>query len=80
MGTTKPESPPWTGLPAAGPMLRPKDAWAYVGFKKSEYYRQIAEGKLPKPIKMTDDGYTVATPRAWLDAFIAARAAKGGSE
>jgi len=67
---------PWANIPPSGPLLRPKDAAAYLGYSTRWYYALAAKGDLPSPIRMAD-GKTAASavPRPWLDAVIAARAA-----
>lgn len=66
---------PWASIPAAGPLLRPKDAAEYLGYSKSHFYALVERGELPKPIKI-GRGFNAATgvPRPWLDAVIADRA------
>ena len=60
---------PWKGVVAAGPLLRPDEAAKYVGFSTPHYYRMVARGLLPKPIKVGERATGV--PRPWLDAVIA---------
>ncbi|SLJ88352.1 hypothetical protein SAMN06295987_101792 [Novosphingobium mathurense] len=65
---------PWAGLPATGPLLRPKAAAEYLGCSVSAYYASAARGELPAFIKMGRGHFgSVAVPRPWLDAVIAAR-------
>lgn len=72
MNTTK----PWDDIPPTGPLLRPKDAAAYLGYSKAWYYALASRGDLPSPIQMgRGQGAATAVPRPWLDAVIAARAA-----
>ncbi len=67
---------PWEGLPPVGPLLRPKDAAAYLGYSLGHFHALVAKGELPQPIRM-GRGQTAATaiPRHFLDAVIADRAA-----
>ena len=69
-------SKPWQGVPATGPMLRPKDAAAYLGYSVSQFYSLAAQGFVPQPIRI-GPGHNggAGVPRPWLDALIAARAA-----
>jgi predicted DNA-binding transcriptional regulator AlpA len=72
------DAPPWAGVPASGPMLRPADGARYIAYSLSSYYRGVARGQLPKPIKMGQGGFNAASaiPQAWLDAVIADRASR----
>ncbi len=65
---------PWHGLPVTGPILRQRDASAYMGVSRSTFYRLVAEGSLPKPISLTANAK--GFPRPWLDAVLAAWAAE----
>lgn len=51
-----------------GPLLRPKDAAAYIGVSKSTFYRMIGERLIPRPLRII--GNTTGFPKAWLDHFI----------
>ena len=66
--------PPWHGLPVTGPILRQRDASAYMGVSRSTFYRLLAEGSLPKPISLTANAK--GFPRPWLDAVLASWAAE----
>lgn len=65
---------PWHGLPVTGPILRQRDASAYMGVSRSTFYRLVSEGALPKPINLTANAK--GFPRPWLDAVLAAWAAQ----
>jgi hypothetical protein len=73
------EASPWARVPASGPMLRPAEGARYIGCSLSSYYRGVARGQFPKPIKMGHGGFNAATaiPLPWLNAVIADRAARG---
>ena len=66
---------PWAALPPTGPLLRPAEAAAYLGYSVSQYYALAAKGVLPAAIRI-GPGHNGAAgvPRPWLDATIAARA------
>lgn len=66
---------PWEGLPTKGPLMRPKDAAAYLGYSRGHFAALVAKGELPPLIRM-GRGRTAATavPRDHLDAVIADRA------
>lgn len=57
--------------PVEGPLLRPNDAAKYLGFGRSTYWRKVAEGALPRPIRLSTR--VSGTPKGILDAFIASR-------
>lgn len=65
---------PWHGLPVTGPILRQRDASAYIGVSRSTFYRLLSEGSLPQPINLTANAK--GFPRPWLDAVLAAWAAE----
>lgn len=70
---------PWAGIPATGPLLRPRAAAEYVGISKGRYYILAARGELPAPIPIGRRlARATAVPRPWLDAVIAARAVECG--
>jgi len=72
-------SPPWAGMPAAGPLLRVDEAARYVGYSKTRYYALAAVGEVPRPIKMgRGHGGAAGVPRPWLDALIADWVARAG--
>ena len=51
-----------------GPLMRPKDAAAYLGIGLSTFWRKVATGEIPKPTKFFDR--VAAIPRGELDALI----------
>jgi predicted DNA-binding transcriptional regulator AlpA len=62
-------------MPATGPLLRPQEAAAYLGYSAGQYYALAAKGLLPRPIKIgPGHNGAAAVPRPWLDALISARA------
>ena len=65
---------PWTGIVAAGPILRPPEAAKYYGVGLSTYYELIKSGDVPGFIKLSFRARASGVPKAWLDAAIAARA------
>jgi predicted DNA-binding transcriptional regulator AlpA len=68
---------PWLSVPAAGPILRPNDAAAYLGYSTPRYYALVAAGELPAPIKIgRGQNGASGVPRPWLDAVIAHHAAE----
>lgn len=69
---------PWENIPPTGPMLRPKEAAAWLGLSLTGYYEQCRSGHVPKPIKI--GLRSTGVPKPWLDAVIAFRvtADKGG--
>lgn len=69
---TDPASP-WLTTPAAGPLMPPADAAAYLGLSRATFYRRVEDGSLPRPIKMS--AKATGLPKPWLDSVIAARAA-----
>ena len=69
-------APPWAGIPAVGPLLRPAAAAEYLGLSKATYYAKAATGVFPVPLKIAD-GAASGVPQRWLDAIVA-RAAEGG--
>ncbi len=67
---------PWERLPAQGPIMRPAAAAAYFGVSISTYYELIQVGIVPPFIKLSHRARASGVPKAWLDAAIAACAAK----
>jgi predicted DNA-binding transcriptional regulator AlpA len=67
---------PWAGLPAQGPIMRPRAAAGYFGVSISTYYELIQAGIVPPFIKLSHRARAAGVPKAWLDAAIAARAAQ----
>lgn len=67
---------PWKDMPATGPLLRPAQAAAYLGYSRAYYYRMVKQGRVPKPLSI-GPSFSGATgvPQPWLDAVIAAAAA-----
>lgn len=65
---------PWHGLPVTGPILRQRDASAYMGISRSTFYRLVSEGELPPPINLTSNAK--GFPKPWLDAVLEAWAAE----
>ena len=63
---------PWINIPAATPMLRPRDVVKATGMTKSVIYDRISRGLFPPFIKLGER--TSAMPAAWLDAYIQAQA------
>lgn len=72
-----PPNQPWTAVAPLGPIMRPADAAAYLGYSVAQFYALAAQGELPRPIKI-GRGHSGASgvPKGWLDAVIAARAAE----
>lgn len=65
---------PWAGLPATEPLLRPKEAAAFLGYSKPHYYRLAASGDVPPLTKLgRGQGGASVVPRAWLQATLDAR-------
>lgn len=61
-------------------MLRPADAAEYIGYSVPHYYALAQRGELPVPVKIgRGQSGASAVPKPWLDAVIAAWAAKGGA-
>lgn len=54
------------------PILRPRDAAAYLAISRPTLYRWVKEGMLPCPIKLGKN--TSGWRRSALDNFISARA------
>lgn len=72
--------PPWADIPATGPLLRPKDAAAYIGYSPQQYYALATIGEMPPLIKIgRGQKGASGVPRPWLDAVIASRHAEGGA-
>jgi predicted DNA-binding transcriptional regulator AlpA len=68
---------PWNAVPPTGPMLRPSEAAAYLGFKsRQQLYEMVRCGEVPAPIRLRKVGNASGIPRPWLDAIIAARVAE----
>ncbi len=40
--------PPWAGIPATGPLLRPAAAAEYLGVSRATFYKKAAGGVFPK--------------------------------
>ena len=53
--------------------LRMKDLPSKVGFQPSTIYGLIAQGKFPKPFKLTPGGRAAGWDEALIDAWITAR-------
>ena len=53
--------------------LRMKDLPSKVGFQPSTIYGLIAQGKFPKPFKLTPGGQAAGWDEAVIDAYITAR-------
>jgi len=53
--------------------LRMKDLPSKVGFQPSTIYGLIAQGKFPKPFKLTPGGRAAGWDGAVIDAYITAR-------
>jgi prophage regulatory protein len=53
--------------------LRMKDLPSKVGFQPSTIYGLIAQGKFPKPFKLTSGGRAAGWDEAAIDAYITAR-------
>ena len=53
--------------------LRMKDLPSKVGFQPSTIYGLIAQGKFPKPFKLTLGGRAAGWDEAVIDAYITAR-------
>jgi prophage regulatory protein len=53
--------------------LRMKDLPSKVGFQPSTIYGLIAQGKFPKPFKLTPGGRAAGWDEAVIDAYITAR-------
>ena len=67
---------PWTSVLVQGPIFRSAKAAAYFGVAVSTYYELIAAGAVPTFIKLSDHCRASGVPKVWLDAAIAARAAR----
>ena len=68
---------PWSSVLPTGPMLRPDEAAAYLGFKsRQKLYAMVRKGEVPAPIRLRKEGNASGIPRPWLDAVIAARVAE----
>jgi predicted DNA-binding transcriptional regulator AlpA len=72
------QSQPWSGLPVAGPLLRPRQAAGYLSISLGTFYAEIAKGRLPPLVKVASRAAGV--PQAWIDATLAARAAESAKE
>ena len=71
---------PWSSVPPTGPMLRPSEAAAYLGFKsRQQLYQMVRSGEVPAPIRLRKEGNASGIPRPWLDAIIAARVAESAA-
>ena len=53
--------------------LRMKDLPSKVGFQPSTIYGLIAQGKFPKPYKLTPGGCAAGWDEAFIDAWICQR-------
>ena len=53
--------------------LRMKDLPSKVGFQPSTIYGLIAQGKFPKPFKLTHGGRAAGWDEAVIDAYMTAR-------
>ena len=53
--------------------LRMKDLPSKVGFQPSTIYGLIAQGKFPKPFKLTPGGRAAGWDEAVIDAYMTAR-------
>ena len=53
--------------------LRMKDLPSKVGFQPSTIYGLIAQGKFPKPFKLTPSGRAAGWDEAVIDAYMTAR-------
>jgi len=64
----EPDTPPWSDVPAHGPILRPAHAAEYLGFSVPHFYEQASRGLVPTPIKL--GARATGVPKPWLDAVI----------
>ncbi|WP_430886864.1 helix-turn-helix transcriptional regulator [Guyparkeria hydrothermalis] len=50
-------------------ILRPREAWQYLGISRSSLYRYVDTGLLPKPIRLGPQttGWRLSTLEAFLD-------------
>ena len=53
-----------------GPLMRPDEAADYLGISVRSFWRNVANGSIPKPAKYF--GRVTAIPRSEIDAVIAA--------
>lgn len=58
------------------PILRKREAMAYIGLGETVFSELVTKGSLPKPIKIHDDGRAVGWIRSELDEWLAKRIAK----
>jgi prophage regulatory protein len=61
-------------------IMRTKDAIAFSGLGKSQFYKAIDRGEFPKPIKITDSGRATAFLTSELDEWLASRVAARDSK
>ena len=77
---TLPAATPWSSVPPTGPMLRPPEAAAYLGFKsRQQLHQMVRSGEAPAPIRLRKEGNACGIPQSWLDAIIAARVAESSA-
>jgi predicted DNA-binding transcriptional regulator AlpA len=63
-----------------GPVLRRPGARAFVGLGNTQFDQYVEAGDLPAPIRITDNGRSVAWLRSELEQWLAARIAKRDAE
>jgi excisionase family DNA binding protein len=66
---------PWSAVDVVGPLFRPAKAAEYLGLSRSQFYEQVADGRLPRPVRI--GARSSALPKSWLDAVITNRFAGG---
>ena len=55
------------------PVKRTKDSWEYLGLSRSAFLKLVAQGHLPRGIKLTPNGRAVCWRTADLDAYLSSR-------
>ena len=55
------------------PVKRTKDSWEYLGLSRSAFLKLVAQGHLPRGIKLTPNGRAVCWRTADLDAYLKSR-------
>ena len=57
----------WSNEPILGPMLRPREASAYLGVSVSHYYELVSRHELPPLVKLSTRARASGHPKSWLD-------------
>ena len=55
------------------PIKRTKEAWEYLRISRSAFLKLVAQGHLPRGIKLTPNGRAVCWRTADLDAYLKSR-------